>query len=93
MHGGKAAATGRTSQVIYTDPAARPTAKEVAKTLGLPASAVKKGTVPSNADVTVVLGKDYKPLAARRPLTAGDAGCRAVRTAERPPAVGAVRGS
>ena len=41
-------------------PPTRQNATEVAKTLGLPASAVKKGTAASNADVSVVLGQDYK---------------------------------
>ncbi|MFH8937270.1 LCP family protein [Streptomyces griseosporeus] len=49
------------SEVVYTDPADQENATEVAKTLGLPAGAVKKGRVSGNADVTVVLGQDYKP--------------------------------
>ncbi|WP_329317756.1 LCP family protein [Streptomyces sp. NBC_01262] len=48
------------SQVIYTDAARKADAQEVAKTLGLAAGVVKKGTGASNADITVVLGKDYK---------------------------------
>jgi len=59
--GGKASSTESTSQVLYTDPARLAAAKDVASTLGLPAGAVKKGTVPSNADIVVVLGRDYKP--------------------------------
>jgi hypothetical protein len=58
-----AAGTGAaqaTSQVIYTDAARKADAEEVAKTLGLSAGLVKKGTGASNADITVVLGKDYK---------------------------------
>ena len=58
-----AAGTGTaqaTSQVIYTDAARKADAEEVAKTLGLAAGLVKKGTGASNADITVVLGKDYK---------------------------------
>ncbi|WNI15466.1 LCP family protein [Actinacidiphila sp. ITFR-21] len=58
--GGKAASTQPLSQVRYADPARLAAAKDVAATLGLPASAVQPGTVPSNADVVVVLGKDYK---------------------------------
>lgn len=58
--GGKAAATEAKSVITYTDPARLAAAKDVAATLGLPATAVRKGTVPSNADVMVVLGKDYK---------------------------------
>jgi anionic cell wall polymer biosynthesis LytR-Cps2A-Psr (LCP) family protein len=48
------------SQITYTDAAKKEDAVEVAKTLGLPTSSVKKGKVTSNADVSVVLGQDYK---------------------------------
>jgi len=48
------------SQITYSDPAKKDDAAEVAKTLGLPTSSVKKGTVTSNADVSVVLGQNYK---------------------------------
>ncbi|MFE1958009.1 LCP family protein [Streptomyces sp. NPDC059479] len=48
------------SQVSYGDDANKPQAVEVAKTLGLPTSAVQKGTPAPNADVSVVLGEDYK---------------------------------
>ncbi|MEV0578704.1 MULTISPECIES: LCP family protein [unclassified Streptomyces] len=48
------------SQVLYKDTADRQKATEVAKTLGLPTSAVKKGTPAGNADVSVVIGQDYK---------------------------------
>ncbi|MFD8966451.1 LCP family protein [Streptomyces sp. NPDC059568] len=48
------------SQVSYGDDANKPKAVEVAKTLGLPTSAVQKGTPAPNADVSVVLGEDYK---------------------------------
>ncbi|MBY8877662.1 LCP family protein [Actinacidiphila acidipaludis] len=61
--GGKASSSQAASQVLYADPARLAAAKDVASTLGLPAGAVKKGAVPSNADVVVVLGKDYKPSA------------------------------
>nr|WSZ95967.1 LCP family protein [Streptomyces sp. NBC_00857] len=54
---GSAAAS---SQVTYGDAARKADAEEVAKTLGLPTSVVKKGTATSNADVSVVLGQDYK---------------------------------
>ncbi|MFJ5223473.1 LCP family protein [Streptomyces sp. NPDC088400] len=54
---GSAAAS---SQVTYGDAARKADAEEVAKTLGLPTSVVKKGTAASNADVSVVLGQDYK---------------------------------
>ncbi|OAH15830.1 LytR C-terminal domain-containing protein [Streptomyces jeddahensis] len=48
------------SQVVYADAADKDNAVEVAKTLGLPTSAVKKGKTASNADVSVVLGQNYK---------------------------------
>ncbi|MFG2646960.1 LytR C-terminal domain-containing protein [Streptomyces sp. NPDC048436] len=48
------------SQVIYADADKKTQATEVAKTLGLPASAVRKGKTAPNADVSVVLGQDYK---------------------------------
>ncbi|WP_200303247.1 LCP family protein [Streptomyces adelaidensis] len=49
-----------TSQVTYSDAARKQDATEVAKTLGLPAGAVKKGETTSNADVSVVLGQNYE---------------------------------
>ncbi|MFI6682284.1 LCP family protein [Streptomyces sp. NPDC050485] len=49
-----------TSQVLYADPAQKAKAVEVAKTLGLPDSAVTQGKAAANADVSVVIGKDYK---------------------------------
>ncbi|WUH93545.1 LCP family protein [Streptomyces sp. NBC_00433] len=61
--GGKAGSTRTTSEVLYADPARLAAAKDVAATLGLPPTAVKKGKVPANADITVALGKDYKPPA------------------------------
>ena len=48
------------SRITYADAASKDDAVEVAKTLDLPTSAVKKGEVTSNADVSVVLGQDYK---------------------------------
>ncbi|MFI2640104.1 LytR C-terminal domain-containing protein [Streptomyces sp. NPDC018610] len=60
LEGGTASARS-TSQVVYADAEDKENASEVAKTLGLPASCVTKGTVTSNADVSVVLGQDYKP--------------------------------
>jgi anionic cell wall polymer biosynthesis LytR-Cps2A-Psr (LCP) family protein len=48
-----------TSQVSYADAAHKGDAVEVAKTLGLPTSAVRKGAAANNADVSVVLGQDY----------------------------------
>ncbi|MFF0444890.1 LytR C-terminal domain-containing protein [Streptomyces sp. NPDC004609] len=49
-----------TSRITYGDDAKKEEAAEVAKTLGLPAGAVKKGTPAANADISVVLGKDFK---------------------------------
>ncbi|MER8056155.1 MULTISPECIES: LCP family protein [unclassified Streptomyces] len=50
-----------TSKVVYQDASDKQNATEVAKTLGLPAGSVGKGPVSSGADVSVVLGQDYKP--------------------------------
>ncbi|WP_327236673.1 LCP family protein [Streptomyces sp. NBC_01317] len=60
VDGGSADAEA-SSQVIYGDAAIKEQAVEVAKTLGLPTDAVKKGTPAANADVSVVLGQDYSP--------------------------------
>ncbi|MGH3325112.1 MAG: LytR C-terminal domain-containing protein [Streptomyces sp.] len=46
--------------MTYAEPKQRPKAVEVAKTLDLPAAVVRKGKGTANADVTVVLGRDYK---------------------------------
>ncbi|MFF3976750.1 LCP family protein [Streptomyces sp. NPDC055808] len=54
------AGTQAASQVLYGDEAKKANAVEVAKTLGLPDSAVKQGGAAANADVSVVIGKDYK---------------------------------
>ncbi|MFF3270508.1 LCP family protein [Streptomyces chrestomyceticus] len=59
VEGGTAAARPA-SEVTYADAAQKAKAEEAAKTLGLPAGAVKQGKTASNADVTVVLGQDYK---------------------------------
>ncbi|GHH87308.1 membrane protein [Streptomyces sulfonofaciens] len=56
---GQNTAPQASSQVTYSDTAKKQDASEVAKTLGLPASAVRKGDVPANADVSVALGRDY----------------------------------
>lgn len=48
-----------TSQVTYADADKKAQATEVAKTLGLPDGAVRKGKTAPNADVSVVLGQDY----------------------------------
>ncbi|MEU7716802.1 LCP family protein [Streptomyces tibetensis] len=52
-----------TSEVVYADAADKANAAEVAKTLGLPAGSVTKGKTSGSADVSVVLGQDYKPSA------------------------------
>lgn len=61
VDGGKADKTAPASQITYQDDAQREKAIEVAKTLGLPETAVKKAENAVNADVVVTLGKDYKP--------------------------------
>ncbi|MFJ8508666.1 LytR C-terminal domain-containing protein [Streptomyces avermitilis] len=48
------------SRITYADAADKANAIEVAKTLDLPTSSVKKGSVTSNANVSVVLGQDYQ---------------------------------
>ncbi|MGW1785624.1 LytR C-terminal domain-containing protein [Streptomyces sp. NPDC002143] len=64
LEAGTPASTKATSQVLYADAAEKENATEVAKTLGLDDSVVKKGTVSANADVAVVLGEDYEPTSA-----------------------------
>ncbi|WP_269854030.1 LCP family protein [Streptomyces sp. RPT161] len=59
VDGGTASPQAR-SQVVYGADSQAQTAKELAKTLGLPDSAVSKGQAANNADITVVLGGDYK---------------------------------
>ncbi|MFI6016485.1 LytR C-terminal domain-containing protein [Streptomyces sp. NPDC051287] len=61
LEGGTGSGTEAASKVLYSDAADKENATEVAKTLGLDAGAVAKGTVGSGADVSVVLGQDYKP--------------------------------
>ncbi|MFI1509010.1 LytR C-terminal domain-containing protein [Streptomyces sp. NPDC020597] len=60
VEGGAPSGTKAASEVLYGDAANKENAVEVAKTLGLGTDAVKKGAVSGNADVAVVLGKDYK---------------------------------
>ncbi|SHL00472.1 LCP family protein [Actinacidiphila paucisporea] len=60
VSGGKGGSVKSASEVLYTDAARLAAAKDVAATLGLPPTAVKKGKVPANADIAVTLGKDYK---------------------------------
>lgn len=52
--------TATSSEVVYETAEDKAKAVEVAKTLGLPDSAVKKGKPAANADVSVTLGQDYK---------------------------------
>ncbi|MFF2650627.1 LCP family protein [Streptomyces sp. NPDC058045] len=59
VKGGSADAPRAASEVRYADAGHKEDAAEVAKTLGLPTRSVRKGEVPSNADVTVVLGQDF----------------------------------
>ncbi|MFE2478505.1 LytR C-terminal domain-containing protein [Streptomyces sp. NPDC059389] len=61
VDGGKADKTLPTTQITYQDDAQRAKAVDVAKTLGLPETVVKKGENAVNADIVVTLGKDYKP--------------------------------
>lgn len=60
VDGGKADKPAPTSQITYQDDAQKDRAVEVAKTLGLPETVVKKAESAVNADVVVTLGKDYK---------------------------------
>ncbi|MGK5728104.1 LCP family protein [Streptomyces sp. URMC 124] len=60
IDGGTAGSAATASAVLYADERRAAEAKEVAKTLGLPAGAVKQAKDATTADVTVVLGKDYK---------------------------------
>ncbi|MEU6590958.1 LCP family protein [Streptomyces sp. NPDC046881] len=61
LEGGSASGTEAASKVLYADTAHKADAAEVAKTLGLPAGSVTKGSVSSGADVSVILGRDYEP--------------------------------
>ncbi|MET7310665.1 LCP family protein [Streptomyces sp. NPDC005571] len=58
--GGGNADTAVSSAVVYKAAADKAKATQIAKTLGLPASAVKQGKPAANVDVSVVLGQDYK---------------------------------
>ncbi len=60
VDGGTATGIQTRSQVVYGSDANAQTARELAKTLGLPDTAVTKGTVGGTADISVVLGTDYK---------------------------------
>ncbi|GAA2088958.1 polydiglycosylphosphate transferase PdtA [Streptomyces albiaxialis] len=59
VKGGAAGAVSARTQVTYAKPEQKAKAEEVAKTLGVP-SAVRQGKGAANADVSVVLGRDYK---------------------------------
>ncbi|KUN05276.1 hypothetical protein AQI95_17555 [Streptomyces yokosukanensis] len=61
LEGGSGSGGQAASKVVYSDASHKSDATEVAKTLGLPAGSVAKGTVSSGADVSVVLGQDYRP--------------------------------
>ncbi|WP_033820970.1 LytR C-terminal domain-containing protein, partial [Kitasatospora sp. MBT63] len=54
------AAAQAASEIRYTDDAKASDAKALAGALGLPETVVKKVTDPQNADLVVVLGKDYQ---------------------------------
>ncbi|MFF1358244.1 LCP family protein [Streptomyces sp. NPDC058297] len=56
---GTGTAVQAASHVTYQDGDRKQDAVEVAKTLGLPTSAVRKGKTVTNADVSVVLGQNY----------------------------------
>ncbi|WP_371529205.1 LCP family protein [Streptomyces sp. NBC_01283] len=60
VDGGAGSGAQAASRVTYADADKKAQATEVAKTLGLPDSAVRKGKTAPNADVSVVLGQDYK---------------------------------
>ncbi|MFJ7963702.1 LytR C-terminal domain-containing protein [Streptomyces sp. NPDC096324] len=60
LDSGTSAAARSVSSITYGDAAKKEDAVEVAKTLGLPTGSVKKGKANGNADVSVVLGQDYK---------------------------------
>ncbi|MEV4557308.1 LytR C-terminal domain-containing protein [Kitasatospora sp. NPDC049285] len=55
------AAVQANSEIRYTDDAKQPAALTLATSLGLPDTAVKKVTEAQNADLVLVLGKDYQP--------------------------------
>ncbi|MFD5467469.1 LCP family protein [Kitasatospora sp. NPDC127059] len=59
--GGAKTAPQATSEIRYTDDARQAAAKSLASSLGLPDTAVKKVGDAQNADLVVVLGKDYQP--------------------------------
>ncbi|MFF4344966.1 LCP family protein [Kitasatospora sp. NPDC001540] len=56
-----------TSEIRYTDDAMRPAALTLATSMNLPDSVVKKATGTQNADLVLVIGKDYQPPAQKTP--------------------------
>ncbi|WP_073812319.1 LytR C-terminal domain-containing protein [Kitasatospora sp. CB01950] len=50
-----------TSEIRYTDDAKKPAALSLATSLGLPDTVVKKVTDAQNADLVLMVGKDYQP--------------------------------
>ncbi|MDH6125183.1 LCP family protein [Kitasatospora sp. GP82] len=63
--GSKVSGTQALSEIRYTDDARLAVAKSLAISLGLKETAVKKTTDSQNADLVVVLGKDYQPSKAQ----------------------------
>ncbi|MFJ1932459.1 MULTISPECIES: LCP family protein [unclassified Kitasatospora] len=61
LPGGSKTAVQAASEIRYTDDARQAAAKSLAISLGLPDTAVKKVGDAQNADLVVVLGKDYQP--------------------------------
>ncbi|MER7669794.1 LytR C-terminal domain-containing protein [Kitasatospora sp. NPDC096128] len=59
--GGARTSPQANSEIRYTDDARQAAAKSLATSLGLPDTAVKKVGDAQNADLVVVLGKDYQP--------------------------------
>ncbi|MER6396174.1 LCP family protein [Kitasatospora sp. NPDC001603] len=59
--GGTRTAAQAASEIRYTDDARQAAAKSLALSLNLPETAAKKVTDAQNADLVVVLGKDYQP--------------------------------
>ncbi|MFD7729940.1 LytR C-terminal domain-containing protein [Kitasatospora phosalacinea] len=56
-----------TSEIRYADDAVRPAALTLATSMNLPDSVVKKATEAQNADLVLVVGKDYRPPEQKTP--------------------------
>ena len=93
VDGGTDAPRAAASRSSTPTPPTRTNADEVAKTLGLPAGAVKKGKVASNADIVgrprpglqaSSLTRSGTPASRRRPGSPSDHGRGAVRRSVRP---------